>query len=218
MLSHLDARVVGMERMFGIGKFADMLGVSVSTLRRWEREGKIKPERTPGGQRRYSETDYKIMTGKPVPVDRPRKTVLYGRVSPSGQRDDLGRHVSALEAYAVSKGYCFEVYEDVGSGLNYNRRNFRKLLKDMMAGRVDRVVVMHKDRLLRFGFAMLADIAEASNVVLEVVDKTEVERDVKKEMVEDMLSIVQHFCSRLYGLRSHTYKRVVSCVKDGIQA
>lgn len=88
----------------------------------------------------------------------------------------------------------------------------------MMAGRVDRVVVMHKDRLLRFGFALFEDVAEAGNVTLEVVDKTETERDVNKEMVEDMLSIVQHFCSRLYGLRSHTYKRVVSCVKEEIPA
>ena len=67
-----------MERIYGIGKFADMLGVSVSTLRRWERGEKIMPERTPGGQRRYKETDYKLATGKPVPVDVPGKTVLYG--------------------------------------------------------------------------------------------------------------------------------------------
>ena len=77
MLSYLPARMDGMERMYGIGKFGDVLGVSVSTLRRWEREGKIMPERTPGGQRRYKETDYKLATGKPVLADMPRKTVLY---------------------------------------------------------------------------------------------------------------------------------------------
>jgi len=108
-----------MTKLFRIGEFAELTGISRSTLRRWEREGRLVPIRTSGGDMRYSETDYKILTGKPLPIKSPRKTVLYARVSSAGQKDDLERQIKALQTYATSKGYSFEVYKDIGSGLNY---------------------------------------------------------------------------------------------------
>ena len=206
-----------MDKLFRIGKFAELTGVSKSTLRRWEREDKLVPIRTSGGDRRYSETDYKILTGKTLPVTSSRKTVLYARVSSAGQKDDLERQIEALQTYAISNGYSFEVYKDIGSGLNYKRRKFQKLLEEIMTGKVERVVVMYKDRLVRFGFELIDLITKANKVEIEIVNQTNINEDIHKELVEDMISIVQHFCSKLYGLRSHAYKKITSLMKKEVE-
>jgi putative resolvase len=205
------------EKKYRIGEFAELIGVDPHTLRQWEKQGKIKPDRTPGGDRRYSETDYKILIGKPLPIRSPRKTVLYARVSSAGQKDDLERQIKALQTYATANGYSFEVYKDIGSGLNYKRRNFRKLLEEVMTGKVERIVVMYKDRLVRFGFELIDLITKANKVQVEIVNQTEVTTDIHTEMVEDMISIIQHFCSKLYGLRSHAYKKITSLMKSEVK-
>jgi len=86
-----------------------------------------------------------------------------------------------------------------------------------MTGKVERIVVMYKDRRVRFGFELIDLITKANKVQIEIVNQTEVTTDTHTEMIEDMISIVQHFCSKLYGLRSHAYKNVVSLMKKEVK-
>ena len=139
-----------MSRLVTIGEAADALGVSVQTLRRWEAEGRLKPdERTSGGQRRYDLARLRpeMFRGND-PADR--KTIAYARVSSHDQKDDLERQRQVLEAYCASQGWTFEIVSDPGSGMNYHKKGLRLLLRAILDDKVGRLVVLHKDRLLRF--------------------------------------------------------------------
>jgi len=134
-----------------IGEESDLLGVAVSTLRRWESEGRLQPAfRTCGGHRRYSLPDLNALCGKSSPYQR--KVVAYARVSSHDQQADLERQTSRLEQHCKEAGYAnLELLNDLGSGLNYQKKSFKKLLKMIALGQVSTLVLMHKDRLLRFG-------------------------------------------------------------------
>lgn len=138
-----------MNRYVAIGEASVALGVSITTLRRWEAEGKLIPERTAGRQRRYDLAKLKpeLFLGAP----QGRKTIAYARVSSHDQKDDLERQKQVLESYCAQQGWTFEVIADLGSGMNYNKKGLKRLLNEIIEGRLGRLVVAHKDRLLRFG-------------------------------------------------------------------
>ena len=116
-----------MNRLASIGEAAQALGVDITTLRRWERLGKIYAEHTAGGHRRYDLTKLRpsLVGAKP---DRNRKTVAYARVSSHDQKDDLERQKEVLELYCASQGWTFEVVSDLGSGMNYHKKGLKRLL------------------------------------------------------------------------------------------
>src|SRR3990167_7423386 len=103
-----------LSRLISIGKAAELLGVSVQTLRRWEREGKLLPERTSGRQRRYDLSKLRPEVGR-ADLDN-RRTIAYARVSSSDQKEDLERQKQVLELYCASQGWTFELISDLGSG------------------------------------------------------------------------------------------------------
>ncbi|HIE30656.1 TPA: IS607 family transposase [Candidatus Poribacteria bacterium] len=103
-----------------------------------------------GKNRRYDDEMLRDLLNKSKPQIQ-KKTVLYARVSSSGQSDDLKRQISKLETFALSRGYCYEIYQDIGSGLNFNRKEFNRLVLEILSSKVDRVIVNYKDRLMRFG-------------------------------------------------------------------
>ena len=143
--------------MYNIREFAKLLGITPQTLRVWEKEGKIKPFRTKGRHRRYDDEMLRDLLNKSKPQIQ-KKTVLYARVSSNGQSgvhesgvhesDDLKRQISQLETFALSRGYCYEIYQDIGSGLNFNRKEFNRLVLEILESKIDRVVVNYKDRLM----------------------------------------------------------------------
>jgi predicted site-specific integrase-resolvase len=136
--------------MVGIQEAAEFLGVCPQTLRRWEREGRLLPdERTPGGRRRYDLT--RLQPEQFRAQQTPRRTIAYARVSSPDQKDDLERQKQVLELYCARQGWTFEVSADLGSGMNYHKKGLRRLLSTILAGNVGRLVITHKDRLLRFG-------------------------------------------------------------------
>ena len=132
-----------------IGKAAEEFGVSKETLRRWERSGKILSERTPKGHRRYDLARIRGLVPRKS-LDETR-TVAYTRVSSQDQKEDLKRQIAVLESYCASHGWTFEVLQDLGSGMNYSKKGLRKLIQELCLGRIRRLVITHKDRLLRFG-------------------------------------------------------------------
>jgi putative resolvase len=129
-----------------IGQASKELGVSIATLRRWEAEGRIQAERTPKGHRRY---DTATLHGlKPYEASKTnRPTVCYARVSSHEQKDDLVRQVSLLGTFCAANGSTYEVMQNMGSGLNYNKQGLQQLIKRICSGTVGRLVLTHKDRL-----------------------------------------------------------------------
>ena len=182
----------------------ERLGISYATLREYVKRGWIKPVVLESGRWRFREEDVERLAG----VVKPRKVVLYARVSSSTQRDDLERQVKALEEWARSNDIAdYEVITDIGSGLNEDRKGFKKILKLATEKKISKIVVAYPDRLIRFGFKTLKELLGAFGV--EVVALNHEDKDPREELVEDLITIISHFAGKLYGMRSHKYKEVV---------
>ena len=110
-----------MKRFYSIGKAAEELGVSISTLRRWEEEGKLVPQRTKGNQRRYAAEQIMGISRKVTPKPE-RITLAYARVSSADQKKDLERQKTVLEMYCAAQGWSYELVSDLGSGMNYRKK------------------------------------------------------------------------------------------------
>ncbi len=202
-----------------ISKASKELGVSIDTLRRWEREGKITSERTPGGHRRYNlEKLRQTAEGK----GEDKATVIYARVSTPNKKDDLKSQIEKLELYCASKGWKYKVIQDIGSGLNYNNKGLLKLISLIENDQIERIVVNYKDRLLRFGSELIFEICKYHNVEVVILNEDE-DKTYEEELVEDVLSIITVFSAKLYGSRSQKNKKVVreskklfSCEGEGL--
>ena len=132
--------------------FAELIGVSVKTLQRWDREGTLKANRTPTDRRYYTYDQYLQFKGINKESDN-RQTVIYARVSTKNQKDDLQSQVSFLRQFCNAKGIIVDqCIEDYGSGLNYNRKLWNKLLDEVMEQKIKTIIVTHKDRFIRFGY------------------------------------------------------------------
>lgn len=196
-----------------IGQASRSLGVAVTTLRRWEREGVIAAAyRTAGGHRRYSLHTLKEQLGLMVDGTS-RITVAYARVSSSDQREDLARQRRRLDDYcATARHGDYEVIDDLGSGLNYKKRGLKKLIHMILGGRVERLILTHKDRLLRFGAEIIFHVCAYCGTKVEVIDDTASLSD-EESLARDVLEIITVFSSRLYGKRAHK-RRLVTSVTD----
>lgn len=193
-----------------------MLGVSHSTLRRWDESGKLVAERTPGGRRRYLISD--VATFNPLGLERAalsRPTVAYARVSSHDQKADLERQVQVLEMYCASQGWQYEVFRDLGSGMNYRKKGLVDLIDRIVEGQVGRLVLTHKDRLLRFGAELIFSICEAKAVEVVIINQGD-DRSFEEELASDVLEIVTVFSARMYGARSHKNKRLIDGVAQAV--
>ncbi len=160
-----------------ISQAANHLGVSTSTLRLWEKSKKLIPSfRTSGGHRRYSLNIIYEMAGKKQKSD-PRILLAYARVSCSDQRSDLERQKETLIKHCESKKENFELISDLGSGLNYKKRGLKKLIKLILTGQVQKIVLTHKDRLLRFGSEIIFHLCSFFNTQIELVHEEEEQRN-----------------------------------------
>jgi len=178
---------------------ANLLGVSTRTLARWSQDGKIPTFKTEAGQRRYDIAAYLKQKSDPTEPAL-TSTILYARVSTSSQRDDLQRQTEALtESYPG----C-EVVTEIGSGLNFRRRKLNAILERIISGDIQLLVVAHKDRVARFGFDLIEWLCERFSCKIVVLYQQKYSPET--ELVQDMLSVVHCFSSRLYGLRKYEKK------------
>ena len=181
--------------------FAALLGVSVKTLQRWDREGILKSNRTPTDRRYYTYSQYLRFKGV-VTEDDNRKVVIYARVSTKNQKDDLQNQVSFLRVFCNARGMIVnECIEDYGSGLNYNRKKWNDLLEEVMDNKVKTIIVTHKDRFVRFGYEWFEKFCMKFNTSIVVVNNEEL--SPQEELVQDIVSILHVFSCRLYGLRKY---------------
>ncbi len=198
--------------LLSLEEAAKRLGVSKSTMRRWEEEGRIKPERTPGGHRRYRSEELTHMAVHPMPKTD-RVTIAYARVSSHDQKADLERQAILLSEFCTKNGWTHEVIRDLGSGLNYHKKGLKELLQRIMRNDVDRLVITHKDRLLRFGAELVFAICEEFQTEVVIVNKSE-DTSYEDELTQDVLEIITVFSARLYGSRSHKNKKLIERMKE----
>lgn len=195
------------QRLISIGEAAEVLGVSIDTLRLWDKDGKLKPVKTPGNHRRYRMEDINVLCGeKPTAKkDDLVRVACYGRVSSHEQKakGDLERQVGRIMAYCTEKEYhIVKCYEEVGSGMCDKRPRLRQLFKLIQDKKIDKVIVEHKDRLTRFNFQFLSDFFASHNVQIEWVGEVLTQKSYEQELVEDMLTLMSSFSNKIYGKRS----------------
>jgi len=193
------------------------LGVSISTLRRWDNSGKLKSEKTVSGHRRYDIAKLKPNCYRNE-KQNDRKTVAYARVSGQDQKNDLDRQKQALEMYCAKQGWTYDVVSDLGSGMNYHKKGLKKLLNGIMNEDIGRLVVTHKDRLLRFGAELVFAVCEAKNVEVVILNQGE-DTSFEEDLAKDVLEIITVFSARLYGSRSRKNKKLIeSMAKAAVEA
>lgn len=197
-----------------IGEAAKFLGVSPGTLRRWEKEGKIEPNRTAGGTRRYSLVMLKPHQAHQSPA--PKRTLAYARVSSHDQKEDLERQKQMLELYCAAQGWQFEIVSDLGSGMNYQKKGLKKLLSLILEGAINRLVLTHKDRLLRFGAELVFALCEEMEVEVVIINRGD-EPSFEEELAQDVLEIITVFSARLYGARSRKNKKLIEQMQRAVE-
>lgn len=204
------------------GKAAKLLGVSVKTLQRWEREGRLIPvARSRTNRRLYTESQLREFIGLRQSVSEPTRLVAYCRVSSAAQRPDLANQRKVLEEFVVARGLAnVEFVEEVGGGLNFKRKRFLSLMEEIGRREVKTLILAHRDRLTRFGFEWFEHFAQINGCELLVLNQERLSPE--QEMVQDLMTIVHCFSSRLYGLRNYRQRLSEALsstsVRDGSQS
>jgi predicted site-specific integrase-resolvase len=196
------------KKLVKIGEAAKLLGTSPDTLRKWEATGELLPKRkSQSGTRYYDVAELSNLGDADAP------TVCYARVSSHDQKEDLQRQQDMLEAYCAAKGWRTEVITDLGSGMNYRKKGLNKLLEMILRKQVKRLVITHKDRLLRFGAELVFALCEVQSIEIIIIHKGEQPR-FEEELAKDVLEIITVFSARLYGSRSHKNKQFMDKLNE----
>lgn len=199
-----------MKKFYSIRSLSKMIDVSSQTLRNWDKSGKLIPEyRTKSGYRYYSQEQIRKLTDN---KSKDRLVVGYCRVSSSKQKDDLERQVDNVRNYLITQGKPFIIIKDIGSGINYNKNGLLELIQKVTDGEVSKIVVLYKDRLLRFGYELLENIASIYGTSIEIIDKTE--KTEQEELVEDLVQIITVFSCKLQGKRAKKTKQLMRDLVD----
>ena len=184
-----------------------ILGVTAQTLRNWDKEGKLKPSYVKSNGYRYYSEDSILSYTQERKTKKNLNVIGYARVSSKKQADDLDRQVNNLKTYLDSKYTDYEIMTDIGSGIDYTKPGLKKLIEKINRKEVDLIVVLYKDRLLRFGFELIEYFAELNNVKIEILDKIDKNQD--QELVEDLVQIVTVFSCKIQGKRKAKTKELI---------
>ena len=135
-------------------------------------------------------------------------TIGYCRVSTKDQINDLKYQKKLIEQYAAAKGYNIKIIEDIGSGINYNKKGLKELINLIANEEVQTLIITYADRLLRFGNEIIFQLCEKFNVKVEIINQTN-EISKEEELLQNVLQIITVFASKIYGLRSHKTKNII---------
>ena len=195
-------------KYYSIGEFANRIGKTIQTLRNWDKKNILKPSHvTQGGTRYYSQEQLNHFLGLKSEKQINKKIVGYCRVSSHKQKDDLERQIENVKTYMYAKGYQFEIITDIGSGINYNKKGLNQLIDMVTNSEVEKIVVLYKDRLIRFGYELIENLCNKFGTTIEIIDNTE--KTDEQELVEDLVQIVTVFSYRLQGKRANKAKKMI---------
>ena len=194
-----------MEKLYTLRDACDIMQIDPTTLRKWDREGKIRCVRLQNNFRRVPESEINRILG----IQKERSSYIYARVSSSGQKGDLDRQIEKLRVSSPES----EVISDIRSGMRFDRKGFLKLLDLIEKDKVSVIYITHKDRLARFGYDLVEKICEMHGTRIVTVDSEEL-LTAHEELSRDLISIITSFSARLYGLRSHKLKKILEAVKS----
>lgn len=197
-----------MSRFIKIGEAAKLLGVSIQTLRRWEESGYLLPIKKDKGSTRYY--DLEQLSGKQK--DENELTIGYARVSSHDQKQDLNRQAEVLANYCTKKAWNFQIIQDLGSGMNYQKKGLKTLIHLILEKKIARLVLTHKDRLLRFGAELIFALCEHQQIEVVLINNQQ-EFSFEEELAQDVLEIITVFSARLYGSRSKKNKKLIEAAK-----
>jgi len=190
-----------------------LIGVHQRTLYQWEKKGKIKTIRTPGGMRLYNVEKFIKDTCEPKNnecIDNFKKldkmngkvNISYARVSSISQKDDLQRQIKLIK----KKYPTHIIIKDIGSGMNFNKRGLRKIIKLAISGKINELVIAYKDRLTRIGYDLIENlIKEYSNGKIIILNKKE-KMSSEEELVYDVLQIMNIYVAKMNGMRKYKKK------------
>ena len=182
-----------------------ILGVTAQTLRNWDKSGKLNPHHTAeNGYRYYSDEQLKQNSGI---LSKSKITIGYCRVSSHKQKDDLDRQIKNVRMYLLAQGKPFEIISDIDSGINYKRSGLTELLDRINGNEVEKVVILYKDRLARFGFEIIEYLASLHGCEIEIIDNTQ--KTEQEELVEDLVQIINVFSCKFQGKRAHKAKKLI---------
>jgi putative resolvase len=199
--------------MFKPHEFAIKLGISVKTLQRWDTSGRLPAKRTLAGHRFYTDDDFLIAQGL-KPTEAKRKVVVYCRVSSGGQKPELKNQILAMETFCLNRGLAVDDWvSEIGGGLNFKRKKFLSIMMSMLKGEVSLLVLAHKDRLCRFAFEFIQELAKS--VGCEILVANQESQSPQQELVEDLMAVIHCFSCRLYGLRNYS-KEIKEDIKKAI--
>jgi len=195
-------------KYYSIGEFSTLIGKTPQTLRDWHKKGSFMPQHTTdGGTRYYSQEQLNHFLGIKGIETKTKKVIGYCRVSSNKQKDDLVRQVENVKTYMITKGYSFDVITDIGSGINYNKKGLNQLIDTITNSEVEKIVILYKDRLLRFGFEIIENLCNKFGTTIEIIGNTE--KTEEQELVEDLIQIVTVFSCRLQGKRANKAKKMI---------
>jgi predicted site-specific integrase-resolvase len=200
-----------MEEYVSGQKASELLGVHQRTLYQWDKKKLIETIRTPGGKRLYNvkkyqeqntknESNFKVVNNKKInELYQNRNKIIYARVSSLGQKEDLERQINFLK----NKYPSYKLISDIGSGMNLNRKGLRSIIDKAIKGEIEEIVIVHKDRLCRFGYELIEDIiTKYSKGKITILEETE-KKEPKEELVEDVLQIMNIFVAKMNGMRKY---------------
>ena len=193
-----------MEKIYNVSQFAEMIGKSVKTLQKWDRDGILKAYRSPSNRRYYTYHQYLDYIGESGTTEK--VNVIYARVSTRNRADDLKNQLAFLKQFCMKEGIpVSNIYTDFGSGMNYSRKKWNDLIDDCFDGKIKTIIISHKDRFVRFGFDWISNLLERlTGTKILVVEN--IMTTPENELIQDLISIINVFSYRVYGLRKYKKK------------
>lgn len=195
------------KRLVKIGEAARLLGCGIETLRKWEKSGELIPDRKTRGGTRFYDANQLLALG-----DTDAPTIGYARVSSHDQKADLERQQEILETYCAAKGWRTDIIADLGSGMNFGKKGLHRLLEIILRRQCKRLVLTHKDRLLRFGSELVFALCELQGIEVVIIHRGE-RPSFEVELAEDILEIITVFSARLYGSRSKKNRNLLQTLQ-----
>jgi predicted site-specific integrase-resolvase len=183
-----------------IGRAASLLGVSITTLRRWDNQGILTADKTPKGHRRYLMSDIAAYTARDeneINQFSHRSTVIYASVTNQSQTNELNSQVKMLETYCISHGWNYEVISDSSSAISYRKKGLTMLIRKILDGNIGRLVVSHKNRFLQFDAELIFSICSTQNVEIFITNQGNDPNIYKQDLAENALESANYFLTKI---------------------